>query len=281
MTLLQRGRDRCVEKQAAQMNVLDKLERKIGRYAIPNLTVYLIAGQTICYVMFMTGRLDRSVTMLAADLLRQGEWWRVVTFLFDPPLANPLFAFFAWYLFYLMGSALEEEWGAFRYNLYLLISCLMTIAAAFLVPSSAVSNVFIGGSVFLAFAFLYPDFTINIFFVLPVRIKWLALITWIGYGYQVLFGGWSTRLLVLASICNFLLFFGRDLIRMAKSGQRRMSRQSQQPARRGDAPFHSCTVCGITDRDDPKMDFRYCPDCAGQHGYCQEHIRNHEHVKKG
>lgn len=263
------------------MNFLDKLERKIGRYALTNVTIYLIAGQTIFYVMFMTGRLDRSVTWLAADLLLKGEWWRLATFLFDPPLSNPFFAFFAWYLFYLMGTALEEQWGAFRYNVYLLIGCLMTVAVAFLTPASPVSNVFIGGSVFLAFAFLYPDFTLNIFFVLPVRIKWLALITWLGYGYQVLFGGWSTRLLVLASVCNFLLFFARDLRWLVKSGQRQMARQSRQVSRRDDAPFHRCTVCGITDKSDPRMDFRYCPDCVGQHGYCQAHIQNHEHVKNG
>jgi len=26
------------------------------------------------------------------------------------------------------------------------------------------------------------------------------------------------------------------------------------------------------------MDFRYCPDCDGTHGYCREHISNHEHI---
>ena len=265
---------------ADMMNLLDKLERKIGRYAPANVTIYLIAGQTLFYVMFMTGRLDRSVTLLAADLLLQGEWWRLVTFLFDPPLSNPFFAFFAWYLFYLMGSALEEQWGKFRYNIFLLIGCFMTVAVAFLTPASTVSNVFVGGSVFLAFAFLYPDFTLNIFFVLPVRIKWLALITWLGYGYQILFGAWHTRLLVLASICNFLLFFARDILWMVKSGKRRMGWQARQPSRRDDGPFHRCTVCGITDKSNPQMDFRYCPDCAGQHGYCQEHIQNHEHLKQ-
>ena len=262
------------------MSLLDKLERKIGAWAVPNLTIYLIAGQTVFYVMFLTGRVDRSVTLLSAGLLLQGEWWRLATFIFDPPLSNPLFALFAWYLFYLMGSALEEQWGAFRYNVFLLIGFLMTVAAAFLVPGAAVSNIFIGGSVFLAFAWLYPDFTINIFFVLPVQIKWLALLTWLWYGFQLLFGAWHVRLMVLASVCNFLLFFARDLIWMAKSGKRRMGWQARQVPRRDDTPFHRCSVCGITDKDDPRMDFRYCPDCAGQQCFCPAHIRDHEHVKK-
>jgi len=260
------------------MSLIDRLERRFGRYAPENLTIYLVAGQTIFYVMFMIGRIDRSVTWLAAALLLKGEWWRLVTFIFDPPRISPLFALFAWYLFYLMGSALEGEWGAFRYALFLLTGYILTVSVSFLAPSAIVSNAFIGGSIFLAFAQLYPDFTLNIFFFLPVRIKWLALIVWLGYGYQLLVGGWHTRLLVLASVCNLFLFFGGDLIRALKGGQRRLAWQSRQ-APRHDGPFHRCTVCGITDRDDPRMDFRYCPDCAGQHGYCEAHIRDHVHVK--
>ena len=262
------------------MSMLDKLEKKLGRYALPNVTVYLIAGQTFFFLLYMTGKLERDLTRLSAALLLEGEWWRLATFLFDPPLSNLLFAFFAWYLFYLMGSALEEYWGAFRYNVYLLIGILLTVAVSFLTPALPVSNAFIGGSVFLAFACLYPDFTLMIFFVLPVRIKWLALITWLYYGYLVLFGGWHTRLLVLASVGNFLLFFARDIRWLVKSGQRQMARQAAQLSRRDDEPFHCCTVCGITDKSHPQMDFRSCPECAGQRGYCQEHIHTHEHLKQ-
>jgi hypothetical protein len=263
------------------MKLLDKMEKRLGDFALPNVTIFLIAGQAIFYVLFMTGKLDRSITHLAAGLLLEGEWWRLVTFPFDPPLSNPIFAFFAWYLFYLMGSALEGEWGAFRYNIFLLIGYFMTVAVSFLIPSYPVSNAFLGGSVFLAFAFLYPDFVLQLFLILPVRIKWLALITWLGYGYLMIFGDWSSRLLVLASICNFLLFFARDLIWMMKSGQRRMAKQALQRPKSGNEPFHQCTVCGITDKSHPQMDFRYCPQCAGQRGYCREHIFMHEHVKNG
>ena len=151
------------------MNLIDRLQRKIGRYALPNSTVYLIAGQSLIYVLIMMGKLDRSQIWLTADSLFQGEWWRLATFPLDPPVQNPLFAFFAWYLFYLMGSALQELWGAFRYNLFLLLGCCLMIAASFVTPAYPVSNAFIGGSVFLAFAFLFPDFQLLLFFVLPVR----------------------------------------------------------------------------------------------------------------
>jgi hypothetical protein len=261
------------------MRLLDRLEKKLGKYALPNVTVYLIAGQTVFYVLFMMGKLDPSQTFLAADRLIGGEWWRLATFPFDPPVRNLLFALFAWYLFYLMGSALEELWGAFRYNIFLLVGYLLTVAVSFLTPEFPMSNAFIGGSVFLAFAFLFPDFQLLLFFVLPVRIKWLALLTWLYYGYMFLFGGWPTRLLVLSSVGNFLLFFARDIVVNVKYGRRQMVKKVSQATQRNDQVFHRCTVCGITDKTHPQMDFRYCPQCSGQHGYCTEHIFNHEHVK--
>jgi len=182
------------------MSMIDRLEKKLGRYAPTNVTVYLVAGQTLVYVLYMMGRLDRGQISLSAYSLLQGEWWRLLTFPFDPPASNLLFAFFAWYLFYLMGSALDEHWGAFRYNLFLLVGYLLSVCVSFLVPAYPMNNAFLGGSVFLAFAFLFPDFQLLLFFVLPVRIKWLALLTWIGYGYLMLVGGWPSRLMVMASI---------------------------------------------------------------------------------
>ncbi|HWI41507.1 MAG TPA: hypothetical protein VNX25_08470 [Verrucomicrobiae bacterium] len=259
------------------MKFLDRLEKKFRGRGIPNVTVYLIAGQTVFYVLYLTGKLDRSVTSLAGALLLQGEWWRAATFLFDPPVSNPLFALFAWYIFYFMGAALEEQWGAFRYNFFLLAGVVMTVAAALVVPYQMVTNAFLAGSVFLAFATLYPDYTLMLFMVLPVKVKWLAWITWAGYGFKLLFGGWGTRVVVLAAVFNLLLFFGGDLLRSLRSGRRRSSWRSRT-AEREQGHIHRCSVCGITDLTHPKTDFRYCPQCEGQRGYCPDHIFSHQHV---
>ncbi len=261
------------------MRLLDRLEKRFGRYAVPNVTVYLIAGQSIFYVLFMTGKLNPGLTMLSSGLLMEGEWWRLATFPFNPPVQNLIFAFFAWYLFYLMGTALEHLWGAFRYNLFLLAGYILTVGVSFIIPSYPVSNAFIGGSVFLAFAFLFPDFQLLLFLVVPVRIRWLALLTWLYYGYLLLFGGWPARLLVLSSVGNFLLFFARDIYVNARYGKRQLAKKVARTVRNNDQPFHRCTVCGITDKTHPQMDFRYCPQCDGQYGYCSEHIFNHEHIK--
>lgn len=261
------------------MHLLDTLERKFRRYAIPNMTIYIIAGQVLFFMFVLAGRFIFERVVLIPELVMAGEWWRLITFLFIPPLTNPIFAFFAWYLFYLMGSALEGHWGAFRYNLFLLIGYLVTVAVSFLFPVYPATNLFIGGSIFLAFAFLYPDFQLYILFIIPVKVKWLALLTWLGYAYELIFGTWQTRLLVLASISNYLLFFGKDIYWKMKTGEKIMATQVKAYSGKKEA-FHTCAVCGITDLSHPAMEFRYCPDCGGQ-GYCIDHIFKHEHVKKG
>jgi hypothetical protein len=259
------------------MNILDAFERKFRRYAIHNVTLYLVLGQVLFFVFALSGRFILERVVLIPGRVLMGEWWRLFTFLFIPPAINPIFAFFAWYLFYLMGSALEGHWGAFRYNLFLLVGYFVTVAVSFFMPLYPATNIFIGGSVFLAFAFLYPDFQLYVMFVLPIKIKWLALLTWIGYIYEILFGSWSTRLLVLASISNFLLFFGNDIVWRMKTGKRVMAAQARQLSGKK-KPFHTCTTCGITDLSHPQMEFRYCPECGGL-GYCKDHILNHVHKR--
>jgi len=259
------------------MAFLDKLERKYGRYAIPNVTTGIVIGQAFLYLFAYSGQLDISRALLIPGLVLAGEWWRLLTFPFTPPNAGLFFIFFALYAFYLMGSALEGRWGAFRYNVFLLTGYFATVAAAFLTPHQPASNVFIGGSVFLAFAALYPEFQFYIFFVIPVKVKWLALLAWIGYGISFLSGDWSTRFLVLASISNYLLFFGRDIWWTMRTGKRKIAEKAKTFSGSREA-FHSCASCGKTDITHPNIDFRYCPDCGGL-GYCSEHINSHEHKR--
>jgi hypothetical protein len=261
------------------MTLLDKLERRFGRYAVPNLTISLIMGQILAFGLIMMGQLDPARIALNPAAIFQGEVWRIVTFLFAPPRAHPIFLAFAWYIFFLMGSSLEHNWGNFRYNVYLLIAWGATVAVAFFVPQAVVTNSFIAGSVFLAFAFLNPNFEIALFLILPVKMKWLALVMWIFYGFALLFGSWPTRLAVLASISNFVIFFGKDIVDLIRTRQRRMAFEAKR-AEEATQPFHRCHTCGRTDRSDPDLEFRYCSQCEGDYCYCEEHLRNHEHVRK-
>lgn len=269
------------------MRFLRRLEQTLGRFAVPQVTMALIVVQVLTYAIVYTQpnpqkKLDavQRLQLIPERLIEDGEWWRLVTFVAEPPFTNPVFAFFGWYLFYLMGTALEHTWGTFRYNLFLLVGWLATVAASFLTPQAPASIEFLGGSVFLAFAALYPDFLIVLFFFLPVRIKWLALLTWIWYGFLLIVGDWNSKAMILASICNFLLFFWREILDRAQTGHRRMTMQAKHVAARAKEPAyrHRCATCGITDKTHPNMEFRYCSKCAGALAYCSEHLRTHEHV---
>jgi hypothetical protein len=278
------------------LTLLDRLQRRFGRFAIPNLTLILIAGQAALYV---ASYLPQGVALERVALdpakVMQGEIWRLATFLFTPPSTGPIFVIFYFALFHLFGNTLEQQWGTFKYNLFLLIGYLANIVAAFIaaaiegrefggaanaaVPlaSQLATNGFLYSSLFLAFARLYPDFTLNLFFILPIRIKWLALLQWLTYGYLFIRGDWMTRMLIAATVLNYLLFFGREHWREFKYGYRRRSFQAK--AKQALAPAkHTCVVCGLSSDESPRTLFRYCSKCTGQRCYCPEHIRDHEHV---
>lgn len=265
------------------MAPIDKLERALGRLAIPNLSLYLIMGQVFFVLGTMMKLIDPAKADFAAVDLLNGEWWRVITFMFVVPVPPPdrlmafMFLAFGWYLFYLMGSALETHWGAFRFNLFLLVSYMLTVAFSFITPGYAVTNLFILGSVFIAFAYLNPDFELLLFFILPLKIKWLALLTVVLGAFRFVGGPLSIRLQTIAAVITFLLFFGGDMLRTLRQGGRARARQAQREATVAQAR-HVCHVCGKTDRSDPQFDFRYCSKCAGDQCYCPEHIQNHAHV---
>ena len=268
------------------MSWLDVIERRFRRFAIPNLTGLLAGIQGALWLLAVAlpgpaqARLFETFVLIPANVW-QGEVWRLVTFVFLPPGLGIL-AIFGIYLFWLMGTSLEGQWGTVRYNFYVLISVLATIAAAFLLPSGGpATNMFIDSSVLLAFAYLFPNFTLNIYFILPIKIKWLALLAWLGYAFVMIRGDWSARAFVLASVCNFLLFFGRELWGRMRSGKYSMETAISKIAT-GNKPFHACVVCGLTEHDEPHEDFRICSKCdAGTFEYCSQHLRNHEHRVQG
>ncbi|MHC4983236.1 MAG: rhomboid family intramembrane serine protease [Planctomycetota bacterium] len=261
------------------MSLLGKAEKKLRRFALPNVTLYLIGGQVLVYLLSRARPGQIANLALVPSYVMAGQFWRLFTFLFVPPVTNPIFAFFAWYLFFLMGTALERQWGVFRYNVYLLIAYVATAGASFATPDMPATNMFIGGSVFLAFAYLYPNFQLLLLFFIPVKVKYLAIAACLGYLFQLGVGPWSARAATLASVANFLLFFGRDIIQHLKDRHWHIRRQAKIRAAENEVR-HRCRVCGVTGEDDRDVEFRYCPQCQPTTCYCLEHIFNHEHVGK-
>jgi len=267
------------------MSLLTKLERALGRLAVPNLPLILVAGQVLFWGLWLMAGFNLERIALRPATALAGEPWRLVTFLFFPASLNTsamsiVLMAFVWYLFYLMGSALESFWGAFRFNLFIGLGWLLTVGAAFVTPQAYATNYYLLLSVLLAFAYLNPDFTLLIFFILPVKIKWLALLQWLLYGYLVVVGPWPVRLLVIAASGNFLVFFAGDIVAQIRTGRRRVAHQARAAGARRDAAEarHRCRICGKTELTDPQLDFRYCSKCAGNQCYCSDHIFAHEHV---
>lgn len=258
------------------MALLDRLEKRLGRFAVPNLTLIIVAGQVIVYSLSLSQPALPGMLALVPRLVLGGEAWRLVTFLFAPPGCNLVCLFFAWYLFFLMGAALEHHWGTFRYNIFLLIGWTATAGVSFLSPEVPASPVFLGTSVFLAFAYLYPEFSLLLFFLIPVKVRWLALLTWIGLCLELVLGAWPDRALVLAAVGNFLLFFGRDIFLGVRAGHRSMATQIRRITEEK-KPVHVCAQCGVTDRTNPEMEFRYCTTCKPAACYCMNHIGGHVH----
>jgi len=259
------------------MKFLELLDRIVRPIAIPNLTQIIIAGQAL---MFLAGTGDAGLlgrATLVWNAVFAGEVWRLFTFLFVPPPLNPLFLFFFLYIFYMFGTALEQYWGVVRYNTFFWLGLILTLAAALLTPSQHVTGAYLEGTVFLAFASYNPNFTLNLFFILPVKVKWLAWLQAAYYGLRFIAGSMAIKIAVLASVGNYLIFFAPVVLTWAKNRQRRMKWEARQYTS-GSSARHRCAVCGIDSNSHPDMDFRYCSKCDGEKAYCEEHLRNHEHI---
>ena len=281
------------------MNWLDKLERKLGRYAIPNLTVYLLAGYVIgCGIIYLMPNLIGWLTLEPALILR-GQIWRIISWVLIPPTTNPISLLFLVLLYYSLGTALERTWGTFRYNVYIFSGILFTVIAVFIlygvffalygteVPLSSiglVSTNYITMSIFLAFAAIYPDMEVLLYFVLPIKMKWMALVYAVMALYYFITGGIVSRVAIAASLLNFDIFFlsSRNMRRFGPREQARKAKfrkQSRPHMTYAGGARHRCAVCGRTELDDPNLEFRFCSKCKGNYEYCQDHLFTHEHVK--
>ena len=208
------------------MNWLDKLEYKYRRYAIPNLMKIVVIGQLIVWavVMLLDQRLYGLLTLTRAGLAHF-QIWRLVTFIFVPPLTSPLSLAIELYLYYVIGNTLERQWGPFRFNVYYLLGMVGAVAACLLTGYS--SNSAINMSLFFAFAALYPDMQFLLFFLIPIKAKWLGIAGGVLYLWQFLRGNLITKVTLAFGLLNFILFFGPTLKRDYDNYKRRRQWQDQ------------------------------------------------------
>ncbi len=289
---------------------MNKLEKKFGKYAIKNLSLMLILCYAVGYVIQLISPQFLYLLTLDPYKILHGQIWRIFTWIVVPPDSLDLFTIIMLYFYYSVGKTLENTWGDFRYNVYLLTGMVLTIIGSFAalgvsylmygeimsIPGQAeqismvfgpiFSTYYINMSILLAFAATFPNAQILLMFVIPVKMKWMGIIygamlvleffTGVGSGLANIF----YRSAILASLLNFAIFWfsSRNMIHMTPKQMKRRHDFKQEVKMNAKTVHHKCAVCGRTEEDDPTLEFRYCSKCAGSYEYCQHHIFTHTHI---
>ena len=258
--------------------LLARLDRKVGRFAIEHLTYVIVGGMALVFLMGQVLPHFYELMTLNLRLVKSGQVWRLVTYLFLPTSSSMIWILFSLYWVWMVGSNLESEWGAFKFNVYYFLGMLGTTTAAW-ITGAAVGNSYLNMSLFFAFATLFPNYEILLFFVLRIRVKWLGLLSAAYVAYAAVTGDWVIRGAILAATANYFLFFGEHLFALLRSRnvqvRQAAKRASMRPPEAAVTGGRTCAICGAT--EDAGADIRVCScaKCAGPRNLCIEHARNH------
>ena len=278
------------------MKRVDLFCYKHPRFGINNLMLYIVFGTLAVWLLGAMDRTNLLESYLAFDAaaVLHGQVWRIVTFVLIPESGGIWLLLFL-YFYYFIGSTLEREWGSGRFTIYYLMGMLLTVVYGFVTyfvtgRSYLMTANYINLSMFFAFATLFPDNRVLLFYFIPIKIKWLAIVDALYFVYAIFEGlgrgQGMMSFLPLVAILNYFLFCGDTLFRSV-APRSREQRQSTINFKRAARKINyeqktrgytrKCAVCGRTDTDYPELEFRYCSRCQGVHCFCQDHINNHVH----
>lgn len=293
---------------------LRKMESKFGKYAISNITLYLICCYICGYVIMLVNSQFFNYLTLDPYQILHGQIWRLVTWIIIPPDSLDIFTLIMLYFYYSIGNTLERTWGTFTYNFYLLLGMVLTIVGAFLffcicaltltgatlasvmqVCCHSFSTYYVCMSIILAFAMTFPDVQVLFMFIIPLKIKILGIVYAIILGWQVLS---DVRALIVSvepmyhyyyigdiiaivfSLLNFIIFFIGTRKNFKTPAQAKRQRTYEKKMRvTPKVTKHKCAICGRTDEDYPELTFRFCSKCNGNYEYCNDHLFTHKHVE--
>lgn len=294
------------------MGIINRMERKFGKYAIHNLMKYVMLVYAAGFIIDLINPYFYSQwLMLDIDKLLQGQIWRLVTFVIQPMESNILFMVLMLYVYFMIGNSLERAWGSFRFNVYYFSGVLFNILAVVIIYvvtylwtgvgiSYPISLYYINMSMFLAFATLFPDLQFYIMFLIPVKAKFLAIFYVVMLAYDIINAfrvnkiiGFCVLVSIVVSMANFFIMFisSRNMRRVSPQEIRRkqaFKREVKNAVNRDNIvqfqgknviTRHKCAICGRTELDDENLEFRFCSKCDGNYEYCSEHLYTHEHVK--
>jgi hypothetical protein len=261
--------------------LLARLERRLGRFAIEGLALFLAGGMLIVFLLGYANHQILSLLTLSPDAILRGQVWRLVTYVFIPD-GTSYWVFFNIYWIWMVTAALEAEWGAFKLNVYFLAGMLGTTAAAFLVGHAA-GNFYLDLSLVLALATLFPRFEIRIFGILPVEMRWIGWLSFAYVLYEAANGDWVTRAAIIASLSNYLLFFWGDILRVFRGRQlqaRQAARRASSAPPAASTQGRACAICGARESDGADVRVCSCEKCKEATGgqsrpLCLAHARAH------
>lgn len=276
---------------------VDRFCARHPRFGIPNLMLYIVIGNAAVYLLYMLTGYDMSkLAFLNFNLsgLLHGEIWRIVTYIFVPDYGGIFWMLVALYFYYWIGSTLERQWGTVKFNFYYFGGVLLTVVGTIL--ASLISGqygltvsgtAYINLSMFLAFALLFPDTQLLLFFIIPIKMKWLAIVDggfflW-GILAAAIRGSLVGVIVPIFALLNFAVFIYPELHFFTQRKKFQHARQTVQfkqavkEHQQQKGYRHKCAVCGRTDTDYPDLQFRYCSKCAGYHCFCEDHIFSHVH----
>lgn len=287
---------------------LKSLNRKIERFClahprfgIPRLMLYVVIGNIVVWLVGLMDTTDMFYSMLYFDpaMVCRGQIWRIVTFALVPMTRGLLWFAISLYFYYFIGSALEGAWGAGKFTIYYFSGLLLTALYSLLVywvtgQRILVSASYLNLSMFFAYATLWPEQRVLLFFILPVKMKWLAWVDAAFFVLQIIANLAAGRIwyafVPVVAMLAYLVFFGEWLFGFIRPSRVRQAakqkartiqfKQAAQKVQREQAAAgytRKCAVCGRTDTDNPGLEFRYCSRCAGYHCFCGDHINNHVH----
>ena len=287
--------------------MLDKLEKKFGRYAIPHLIVWLIGGYALGYLLAIGGSLTdvnfiQLMTLEPYYIIHEFQFWRLITWVMIPPTSGILFVLIMMLFYYQLGTVLEQIWGTFRFNVYIFGGIIATVIGAFVIyfiygavgiqNAVGIGNYFttyyINMSIFLAFAVCFPNMEVRLYFLIPIKMKWMAVVYVVLVLFSFVNSGWAGRVSILCSLLNFAVFYlaTRNYKQISPKEMRRKQKYRQatrqQPTHdRSGAPIarHKCAICGRTELTNPELEFRFCSKCNGNYEYCQDHLFTHQHIQ--
>jgi hypothetical protein len=190
---------------------LDALERRFGGWAIPHLLRGLVVLNALTFLLDLSSQGFVQQLLLTRPELLQGEYWRLLTFLFAKAATPGIFGmvFFLFWMFFtwMIGDALEGDWGSFKLTFYILLPVLLLGGIVWTGVAPSAPSFYIFTSLFFAFATHFPDYEIFLFpLPIPLKVKWIA---WVGAGFVLvdLVLNLGSAPVILASLSSYLLFF--------------------------------------------------------------------------